>query len=223
MNHRTRRLAFLPLLLTPLLGFAFGGWAVVTVDDVPTHLVSGKRTPLVFTVRQHGVTLMNGLSPSVEMRSGSAEVVTVQATSTGEQGRYQAAITPPSPGVWTVIVKSGFGNSQTTLLPLRAIASNAPTPRAIADADRGRELFYGKGCTTCHVRGGDGNEQFQVGPVLTGRRYAVEVVSKFLDDPDKSPLSQGRKEFTRMPKLGLSAREIAALVAFLNTAEVASR
>lgn len=222
MMHHPRRIALLALL-TPLLCLGFGGWAVCTVDDVPTHLVVGRPTPIKFTVRQHGITLLSGLSPSVELNSGINEV-TVNATSTGEPGRYQATIVPASPGTWTLTVHSGFGPSSTTLLPLRVIAANAPAPAVLADAERGHQLFYGKGCVTCHVRGGDVAYSMKIGPDLTGKRYVADYVAKFLDDPESSPLSKAfGNPYAKMPKLGLSKVEITALVAFLNTSEVAAR
>ena len=57
--------------------------------------------------------------------------------------------------------------------------------------------------------------------VLAGMR---EADAKFLDDPESSPLSRANTNtYGRMPKLGLNDREISALVAFLNTTEVAQR
>lgn len=223
MTRLIGRFALCCVVAAPLLGFTFGGWAVVTVDDVPTYLVSGKATVISFVVRQHGVTLLSTVSPTIDIVSGSTKA-TVAATSTGEAGRFSATIVPPSAGMWTVTVNSGWGNSKTTLLPLRAIAPNAPVPVALADADRGRLLFYGKGCTTCHVRGSDGDGRMEVGPNLTGRRYQAEYVAKFLDDPETSPLSKANANpNTKMPRLGLKAEELSALVAFLNTTEVANR
>ncbi len=223
MIRHARQLALLSVVSVPLFGFAFGGWAVVTLDDVPSYLVAGKSTPISFLVRQHGITLLSNLSPSIELSSGSIKT-TVAAAPSGEAGHYQATIIPPSPGMWTVVVNSGFGNSRTTLLPLRATAPNAPAPRVLADAERGKHLFYGKGCTTCHVRGSDGDANMQVGPNLTGRRYVADYVAKFLDDPEASPLSKASPDKTaKMPKLGLKLAEISALVAFLNTTEVAVR
>ena len=222
MNYRIRA-ALALVLAAPLAAAAFGGWAVVTLDDVPTHLVAGHRTPITFAVRQHGVRLIPQLKPSVELRSGS-NITTVAATPTEREGYYEAIVVAPSPGTWTMTVQSGFGNSRTTLLPLTVLAPNEAPPRAVAESDRGHQLFYGKGCTTCHVRGSEGNTDFTVGPQLTGRRYAAEVVGKFLDDPESSPLSKANvNQYARMPRLGLSAREISALVAFLNTSEVAAR
>jgi len=47
-----------------LTGFvAMGGWAVVTVRDLPEYLVAGQQYTIEFQVRQHGRTLLSGLRP----------------------------------------------------------------------------------------------------------------------------------------------------------------
>lgn len=207
----------LAALLVPVAAFTFGGWAVVTVDDLPDYVVAGKPVDLAFTVRQHGMTLLGDLSPKVTLKSGSTES-TVAAHSAGMKGRYVAAVTAPSAGEWSVRIQSGFGPSENTLLPVRAIAAGAQPPRPLADIDRGHRLFFAKGCVTCHVRGSEGTDGIKVGPDLTGRKYPPDYVAKFLDDPDKSPLSrQATTNNWRMPKLELREREIASLVAFLNS------
>ena len=71
MSKRPLTLALLGLMLVPVLAFRFGGWAVVTVDDLPEYLVAGKPVTLSFVVRQHGVTPLDGLKPRITMRNGS--------------------------------------------------------------------------------------------------------------------------------------------------------
>ena len=41
-----------------------------------------------------------------------------------ETGRYAATLTVQSAGSWTITIKSGFGNSELTLLPIVAVAAN---------------------------------------------------------------------------------------------------
>jgi cytochrome c2 len=209
--------ALLALVLVPVLAFRFGGWAVITVDALPSYLVVGTPTPLGFVVRQHGVTPLGGLHPTVVMRSGRTEV-SVAATPGRLPGQYTANVTPPAAGEWTVRIISGFMNAENTLLPLRAIPPGTPAPRALADADVGHQLFAAKGCVTCHMRGEDGGK---MGPDLTVRRYATAAVSSFLADPESSPLSKSAlPNGVRMPKLNLSEREIVSLVAYLNSETV---
>jgi mono/diheme cytochrome c family protein len=100
---------------------------------------------------------------------------------------------------------------------VHAIAAGAQPPRPLAEADRGHRLFFAKGCVTCHVRGTEGTDGMKVGPDLTGRRYPPDYVGTFLADPEKSPLSKSNTTATRMPKLDLKDREIASLVAFINS------
>ena len=54
------------LPLTATLAVLVGGWAVVTLDDVPDAVVAGKPVTLTFTVRQHGHTLLDNVRPSID-------------------------------------------------------------------------------------------------------------------------------------------------------------
>lgn len=216
MTQGLQRVAMLGGTVLCTAAFSFGGWAVVTVDDVPDYLVAGKPLPVSFVVRQHGATLLGGLSPSVTIQSGATQT-SVAARATGGSGHYAANVTVPSAGEWTITVNSGFGPSKTTLLPLKAIDAGAAPPPPLSDADRGLRLFVAKSCTTCHMRGSLGVDGMKVGPDLTGRRYVAEYVAKFLADPERSPLAGPNTGQTRMPNLNLREREVAALVSYLNS------
>jgi mono/diheme cytochrome c family protein len=216
MKKRTLHAALFGILLVPALAFTFGGWAVITVDDLPDYIVAGKPMDLGFVIRQHGVSPLSGVTPRVTMYAGSAEVSAV-GKPVGEKGHYVASLTVPRAADWAVRIQSGFGPSENSLLPVRAIAAGAPAPSPLADADRGHRLFFAKGCVTCHVRGTEGTDGIKAGPDLTGRRYPPDYVAKFLADPEKSPLSKSNTTSMRMPKLDLKDREIASLVAFINS------
>ncbi len=215
MTKGLQRVAILGAAVLCTAAFSFGGWALVTVDDVPDYLVAGKPLPVSFVVRQHGVTLLSGLSPSVTIQSGPTQTK-VAARATGS-GHYAASVIVPRAGDWTITVNSGFGPSKTTLLPLKAIDSGGVAPSPLSDADRGLRLFVAKSCTTCHVRGSLGTDGMKVGPDLTGRRYVADYVAKFLADPERSPLALPNTGQARMPNLNLREREIAALVSYLNS------
>lgn len=216
MTRRYLKVALLVGVVVCTGAFAFGGWAVMTVEDLPDHLVAGESVPLSFVIRQHGETRLSGLSPSVTLRSGGASE-SVDARASGATGRYVASIKAPRQGDWTITVNSGFGPSTMTLLPLRAIASGTPAPAPLSDADRGVNLFVAKGCATCHLRGALGSGGLKVGPDLTSRRYVAADLAKFLLDPERSPLSRTNTGPLRMPNLGLRDREVTALVAHLNS------
>src|SRR5262249_25794057 len=72
---RALRVVIRGILLPTLMGHA-GGWAVITVDDLPESAEVGKPLTLSFVVRQHGVTLLDDLRPSVEAKSGETPVTT---------------------------------------------------------------------------------------------------------------------------------------------------
>jgi mono/diheme cytochrome c family protein len=223
MKNRPLKLVLLGALLLPLAAFTFGGWAVITVDDLPEYVVAGRPLNLSFAVRQHGVELLHGLSPHVTLKSGGTET-SIDARPAGQKGHYVATVTAPRAGDWWITIESGFRESRLTLLPVPAIAANAPEPRPLAESLRGHQLFIAKGCNTCHMRNEIGPEGGKVGPDLTGKRYVADYVAKFLADPESSPLSQtNTSSNVRMPKLDLKEREIGALVAFLNSDAQVSR
>ncbi len=205
MTRKSLPLVLSALLLLPTL--ALGGWAVITVEDLPDYVVAGQPLTLTFMVRQHGRTPLSGLSPRVEATSAGLEA-NAAAVAGDRTGRYQATLTLPQAGNWTITIHSGFMNSKTTLLPLPAVAAGSPPTLALPEPERGARLFVAKGCVTCHV-------QIAVGPDLSGKRFDPEFLRRFLADPSTLPPSAGAT--FGMPNLSLKAAEIAALVAYLNT------
>src|SRR5207247_4463218 len=71
------------LFLASLIAAAIGGWAVITVEQLPNYVTAGQPVTLMFTVRQHGVTRLSGLKPSIEARSG--DVTTTAAACDGRE------------------------------------------------------------------------------------------------------------------------------------------
>jgi len=208
MSIRTSRF-MLPAVLVPLLG-VYGGWAAITVEDLPDYGVVRQPLNLTFTVRQHGVTKLSNLEPSVEARGGGTNAAAV-AVPGKEAGQYTARLVLPQAGEWTITIHSGFGPSKVTLVPMQVIEPTAQAPAALAAADRGRRLFVAKGCLTCHVHGDvSGSGVVAVGPELTSRHLAPEYLQRFLADPSMIGSAN------RMPNLNLKSPEIAALIAFLN-------
>src|SRR5688572_22466504 len=57
-------LALLLALILTIPVFS-GGWAVITLDELPTDVVAGEPLTIGFTVRQHGIRPMDGLDPTV--------------------------------------------------------------------------------------------------------------------------------------------------------------
>ena len=91
---------------------ARGGWAVTTIDSVPTP-VPGRPVDVEFTIRQHGVTpvdLDEGVSITVTSTDGTELVF--PATTTGVVGHYVAAVTFPEVGEFTWSVQQGWFATQ---------------------------------------------------------------------------------------------------------------
>lgn len=203
----------LPLAAT--LAVAAGGWAVITLDDLPDAVIRGKPITLTFTVRQHGHTLLDNLHPSIDavaVRGG--DHIRADAVPAGGRGHYSSTLTLPDTGQWRLTINSGFGTNHVDLDPIAVIAAEQTAP-SYAAAERGRRLFVAKGCITCHVHGDvAGSGVVQVGPALTALRLPSDFLQKFLADPGVLPPAQ--QSNGGMPNLDLKPAEIAALAAFIN-------
>lgn len=206
-----------------------GGWAAIKVAKVPDAWVVGKPLQLSWQVRQHGVSPVDGLSPWIEARSGSRVIqgTTWASTESGQRGSYSGRLVFPTKGEWQVTIRSGFMNSQITLLPWNVVDSVTPirgtveehlASRGIArfsDVERGRRLFVAQGCVSCHTHGAIAmkGEMSAFGKDLTDRRYPADYLAKFLADPSIKQYALGGP---RMPNLELREKEILPIVAFLN-------
>jgi cytochrome c2 len=206
---------------------AMGGWAVVKVASVPDAWIVGRPLELRWEVRQHGVTPLDDLKPTIEARSGSRVVTgtTWRDEAHGARG-YRGRIVLPERGEWQVTIVSGFGRSRAVLVPFAVADSVTPVRGSVqahlasggfaglSDAERGRRTFAAQGCVTCHAhqRVGIAGEVAGFGPDLSTRRFPPEYLARFLADPSTKPPTDGR----RMPNPGLTTRDIALLVAFLN-------
>src|SRR5690349_17408227 len=92
-------LALLVTLAVAIPVFA-GGWAVITLDELPTGVVAGETFTVGFVVRQHGRTPMDGLYPTITATLLKDEQFTVSAEPDGEPGHYTATLTFPTEGEW---------------------------------------------------------------------------------------------------------------------------
>lgn len=92
-------LALLLALVFVFPAFA-GGWAVITLDELPTDVVAGKPLTIGFTVLQHGRTPMSDIDPTVTAKLSFDEKLVVHAEPQGEPGHYVATLTFPKEGDW---------------------------------------------------------------------------------------------------------------------------
>jgi len=130
---------------------AMGGWAVVTVKDLPEYFVAGQQYTLEFQVRQHGHTLLSGLRPELVIAPPAAREVVIPAVARSAAGTYAVTFTAPAAGDVRLTIRSGFGNNELRLYPQTVVAAGGSRP-ALAARDRGQMLFVAKGCNTCHAK-----------------------------------------------------------------------
>jgi mono/diheme cytochrome c family protein len=87
-----------------------GGWAVITLDALPTSPQAGESLSVGFSVFQHGQTPLAGLDPTiVASHVESGERIQVQATDEGAVGHYAATLVLPSAGAWDWTIRA-FGD-----------------------------------------------------------------------------------------------------------------
>ena len=207
------------LKLAPALiaGLAtMGGWAVVTVKDVPELFVAGQSYTLEFQVRQHGRTLLNGLRPRLELRTSQRDLGTIAAVPKSAEGTYAVTFTAPASADRVFLtIHSGFMDTQLRLYPVAVIAAGAARP-SMSLAERGQALFVAKGCNTCHVNNdlsnAPDNRALTVGPALGGRHLAEAYVIQKM----KQPASE------IMPDLALTEAEASAIAAFVSGGQTAT-
>ena len=209
----------LSALLLPSAAW-LGGWATISVEDLPDHAVAGQPLEMAFSVRSHGSSGVTELEPTIEARSGKRHV-TARATASGQPGRYAFRLALPEAGDWSVNIHSGMGPFQLSLLPIRAVAPGSPPPAAFTEAERGKHLFVAKGCVGCHVHQAvNDRAMVNIGPELTHRRFDRAYLEAWLKDPAATRAPSPGTE--QMPNMHLKPREIASLVAFINAERAAT-
>ena len=102
-----RRLLPLPIAALAALTLAStalaGGWAQVTVPNLPTDPPAGTETLIDLTVMQHGVTAVSWpILTVVATNSTTDEAVAAVAKASGPAGHYTATLIFPSEGNWTL-------------------------------------------------------------------------------------------------------------------------
>ncbi len=78
-----------------------GGWATVTLSELPTEVVAERPFTIEFSVRGHGQTMLAGLNPTITaVHSASGTKVEAQAEDATEEGFYTATLALPQAGEW---------------------------------------------------------------------------------------------------------------------------
>jgi len=123
--------------LTLLIAVAFtipvfaGGWAVITLDTLPTGVAASVPLTVGFTVRQHGKTPMADLTPTITAALSSADTFVVKAKPEGKIGHYTATLTFPKEGNWSWSIQAFTMDQAMPMLsvaaPIVASATAAPS------------------------------------------------------------------------------------------------
>jgi len=142
------------IMLVALLGLLFvvpsalaGGWAVVTLDQLPAEVRQGESLRLGFMVRQHGQTATNQVKPYLEARNtDTGEVFRVEGRQEGPVGHFVLEVSFPSAGSWEwAIVPVPFeGTPLPVLQVLPAVVQQAGPETAqvtMPQPDAGRSVL----------------------------------------------------------------------------------
>lgn len=217
-----------------------GGWAILTVHQLPTALEVGVPTTLTFSLRQHGEELMSGRAPTLHLRSGGAllgQRAEIPVERTRQAGVYRVTFTPSEAGDVHLAVDADFHGWVAKLLPITAVArpaagvSNVAVSNVAASVmpsveQRGRTLFVAKGCVGCHTKNDDdaldGFREMRVGPDLGGRSFPAQWLVQKITDP-ASLRPAGARAMNIMPQLEVSALEAQTIASYLNARAVAAR
>src|SRR5262249_48386300 len=97
-------LASLALTLFAAPAALAGGWAVTTLDTLPSPLRAGETYTVGYTIRQHGQTPYVGANSAIELRSPSGELTRFKGVPAGAAGHYVAEgrFDAPGEGEWSV-------------------------------------------------------------------------------------------------------------------------
>lgn len=139
-----RKTGFLMLLIVLLLALVpavlAGGWAVITLDDVPAAPRAGEPWSIGFTVLQHGQTPVHKLDDGyngvmveptfVANNTASGERVEAVATPTEEVGHFTLEVTFPSEGEWQWTIFPAPLAGETQFEPLNVLPALAAAPVA---------------------------------------------------------------------------------------------
>lgn len=90
---------------------AAGGWATAGLGPPPDGMGPGDTWRAEITILQHGVTPLEGVSPSITIRG--PETKTFAAEPTGTPGVYMAEVVFPTAGSYRYEVDDGFSQVHT--------------------------------------------------------------------------------------------------------------
>jgi len=157
------------IILAALVGLLFvvpsalaGGWAVVTLDELPAEVRQSESLRLGFMVRQHGQTATNEVKPYMEARNtGTGEVFRAEGRQEGPVGHFVVEVTFPSAGSWEwAIVPAPFEGTPLPALQVLPAAVQQVRPEtapfAVPQPNSGRSVLRWAGLALLLVSAGVG-------------------------------------------------------------------
>jgi hypothetical protein len=110
-----------------------GGWAVISLDELPTNVIAGEPIDIGFVVLQHGKTPLDDLYPTITVMLPKEEHFVVDAEADGKPGHYTATLTFPKEGNWEWTIQAFTLEQPMPTLSVAAAAVVSSQPAAKSD------------------------------------------------------------------------------------------
>lgn len=120
-------LLFSLLFVTPVFS---GGWAVITLDELPTNVVANEPVTVGFTVLQHGRTPLDGLHPTITANLYKDQQFVIDAEAGDKPGYYTATLTFPKDGEWRWSIQAFTMDQPMPMLSVAPAGSVVSNPAA---------------------------------------------------------------------------------------------
>ena len=118
-----------------------GGWAVITLDELPSNVTAGEPVSFGFTVLQHGRTPLAGLEPTVTARSSDGEKIVIFADPEGKPGHYVATFAFSKAGDWEWSVQAFTMDQPMPVLSVSAPSAASPSELKFTEQPRSISPF----------------------------------------------------------------------------------
>jgi hypothetical protein len=105
-----------------------GGWATVELGEAPSGLVAGQPWRVELIVKQHGITPMADVTPSITVANDDGATETFPARPTDRVGHYIAEVTFPTSGTWSARISDGFTDAVPHRISTLAVADPGGSP-----------------------------------------------------------------------------------------------
>jgi hypothetical protein len=111
-----------------------GGWAVITLDELPMNIVAGEPFTVGFMVLQHGRTPMTDLHPTITANLYKEQELVIDAEPEGKPGHYMATVTVLKEGEWQWSIQAFTMDQNMPVLNVAAASSGSITEPVVSVA-----------------------------------------------------------------------------------------